>query len=39
MKNYELLSNTSVVSLEILTGDSQLALVITNSKKVFQKDH
>ena len=39
MKNYELLLNTSVVSLEILTGDSQLVLVISNSKKVFQKDH
>ena len=32
MKNHELLSNTSVVSLEILTGDSQLVLVISNSK-------
>ena len=38
MKNYELLLNTSVC-LEILTGDSQLVLVISNSKKVFQKDH
>ena len=37
MKNYEFLSNTSMVSLEILTGDSQLVLVITNSKSFSER--
>ena len=37
MKNYDFLSNTSMVSLEILTGDSPLALVITNSKSFSER--
>ena len=37
MKNYDFLSNTSMVSLEILTGDSQLVLVITNSKSFSER--